>query len=113
MRPHTALARRFANAEPAEWPRPRTRAISGSARTQCRQRVEFALHFAWALGLALAAVGSATPGAAQQTDQAALTHGAPWQAEIYTGYLYKDDERQGRPQWDMAHRCGGSYIAPH
>ena len=43
--------------------------------------------------------------------QSALLHGAPWQAEIYTTAQYTDEERKGRPQWDMAHRCGGSYIA--
>lgn len=45
--------------------------------------------------------------------RSALANGAPWQAEIYTGYIYSDEERQGHPQWDKAHRCGGSYIAPH
>lgn len=45
--------------------------------------------------------------------QSALLHGAPWQAEIYTGYVYTDAEREGRPQWDKAHRCGGSYIKEH
>ena len=53
----------------------------------------------------------ASPAVAQQ--QSALTNGAPWQAEILTGYTYTDEERAGRPQWDKAHRCGGSYIAPH
>ena len=51
-----------------------------------------------------------TPASSQNL---ALVHGAPWQAEIYSGYVYSDQERQGRPQWDKAHRCGGSYIAPH
>ena len=41
-----------------------------------------------------------------------LADGAPWQAEIYSIYQYTDAERQGRPQWEMAHRCGGSLIAP-
>jgi len=52
----------------------------------------------------------ATPAFAQDP---ALLHGAPWQAEIYSGFVYSDEERHGQPQWDMAHRCGGSYIAPH
>lgn len=43
----------------------------------------------------------------------ALVEGAPWQAEIFTGYVYSEQQRKGRPQWDMAHRCGGSYIAPN
>ena len=46
-------------------------------------------------------------------DEASLLYGAPWQAEILTGYEYPDAERKGRPQWDLAHRCGGSYVAPH
>lgn len=50
---------------------------------------------------------------APQTAPSALINGAPWQAEIYTGYVYSNEERQGRAQWDKAHRCGGSYIAPH
>jgi secreted trypsin-like serine protease len=71
------------------------------------------MRFAWALPVTLATFGSGAPLASQQPGDDALTHGAPWQAEIYTGYVYADEERQGRPQWDKAHRCGGSYIAPH
>lgn len=41
-----------------------------------------------------------------------LANGAPWQAEIFSIYQYTDAERQGRPQWEKAHRCGGSLIAP-
>ncbi|HEX6661676.1 MAG TPA: serine protease [Sphingomicrobium sp.] len=48
-----------------------------------------------------------------QQPESALLHGAPWQAEIYTGYVYSTEERKGRPQWDKAHRCGGSYIKEH
>lgn len=48
-----------------------------------------------------------------QSDEATLLHGAPWQAEILTGYEYPAAEAKGRPQWDLAHRCGGSYVAPH
>jgi secreted trypsin-like serine protease len=43
----------------------------------------------------------------------ALAYGAPWQAEIYSGYAYTDEELKGRPRWDVAHRCGGSYIKAH
>lgn len=49
----------------------------------------------------------------QEQLQSALLHGSPWQAEILTGYVYPDAERKGRPQWDLAHRCGGSYVAPN
>jgi len=45
--------------------------------------------------------------------KSALSNGTPWQAELYTGHLYTDAEREGRPQWDVAHRCGGSYIKDH
>jgi secreted trypsin-like serine protease len=46
-------------------------------------------------------------------DDPATLYGEPWQAELLTGYDYPTAERKGRPQWDVAHRCGGAYIAPH
>jgi len=46
-------------------------------------------------------------------DEPAILYGAPWQAEILTGYDYPAAEAKGRPQWDLAHRCGGAYIAPN
>ena len=46
-------------------------------------------------------------------DDPAIKYGAPWQAEILTGYEYPAAEAKGRPQWDLAHRCGGAYIAPN
>jgi secreted trypsin-like serine protease len=61
------------------------------------------------LALVLVATG---PAFAQEEKPLALAHGAPWQAEIYSIYQYTDGERQGRPQWEKAHRCGGSLIAP-
>jgi hypothetical protein len=36
---------------------------------------------------------------------------APFQAEIFTPSIYSEAERNGRSQWEMAHRCGGSLIA--
>src|SRR5690349_1280227 len=45
--------------------------------------------------------------------KSALTNGTPWQAELYTGHVYTKDESDGRPQWDLAHRCGASYIKDH
>ncbi|MBA2934676.1 serine protease [Sphingomonas sp. CGMCC 1.13654] len=36
---------------------------------------------------------------------------ATYQAEIYSPYIYSDAERHGLPQWEMAHRCGGTLIA--
>ncbi len=56
---------------------------------------------------------AAQPARAAPTAQPVPDEGAPWQAEIYTGYVYSDAERKEHPQWDIAHRCGGSYIAPH
>ena len=43
----------------------------------------------------------------------ALTFGAPWQAEIYSNFTgYTAEERAQKPLWELAHRCGGSLIAP-
>src|SRR5689334_12848643 len=45
--------------------------------------------------------------------RSAISNGTPWQAELYTGHVYAPDESDGRPQWDLAHRCGASYIKEH
>jgi hypothetical protein len=38
---------------------------------------------------------------------------ADFQAEIYSPFQgYTEAERAGRPMWEMAHRCGGTLIAP-
>jgi len=71
------------------------------------------MRFTSPLIIALGAIAASAAAKTPQAAQSALTYGAPWQAEIYSGYVYTDQERQGRPQWDKAHRCGGSYIAPH
>ena len=44
----------------------------------------------------------------------ALAKGAPWQAEIYTpNKVWTDEDREGgKEQWELAHKCGGSLIAP-
>jgi secreted trypsin-like serine protease len=55
---------------------------------------------------------TASPLLAQDGKPVALAGGAPWQAEIFSIHQYSDRERRGRPQWEMAHRCGGSLIAP-
>jgi len=62
--------------------------------------------------LAPVAVSARAP-VRQSAPVPALADGAPWQAEIFSGYIYPEQQREGRPQWDMAHRCGGSYIAPN
>ena len=63
------------------------------------------------VGLGMIAVGAHAN--SPQKGQSALSYGAPWQAEIYSGYPYSEADLKGRPRWDVAHRCGGSYIAPH
>jgi trypsin len=71
------------------------------------------MRFTSPLIIALGAIAVSAPAKALQAGQSALTFGAPWQAEIYSGYPYSVAELKGRPRWDVAHRCGGSYVAPH
>ena len=55
---------------------------------------------------------SANPVAAQDASEA-RTEGAPWQAQIYTNFTaWSEEELTNRAEWDLAHRCGGSLIAP-
>ena len=68
----------------------------------------------WLIGAALAL--SPALSAAQDTamdapdDQLAAV---PWQAEIYSNFTdWTEDELAKRNPWDLAHRCGGSLIAP-
>jgi len=43
----------------------------------------------------------------------ALRFGAPWQAEIFSTFDgYSPEQRAGKEPWELAHRCGGSLIAP-
>ncbi|MEO7563782.1 MAG: trypsin-like serine protease, partial [Sphingomicrobium sp.] len=60
---------------------------------------------------ALAALISAP--AATQNNSPALGHGAPWQAEIYSTFDFAPERRAVTPEWELAHRCGGSLIAPN
>ena len=56
----------------------------------------------------------AAPALAQlgPTDDA-LAEGAPWQAQIYSNFTgWTAEELATRDEWDLAHRCGGSLIAP-
>lgn len=67
----------------------------------------------------LLAVGATSPVPADlrtsipvQDSARALTNGAPWQAEIYSIFMdYTPEERRGKEQWELAHRCGGALIA--
>jgi secreted trypsin-like serine protease len=58
------------------------------------------------LGLALAV--QPAPPEEQQVEP------TPWQAQIYSGHpeLTQEDMESGRDGWDLAHKCGGSLIAP-
>lgn len=39
--------------------------------------------------------------------------GVPWQAQIYSNFTgWTEEELASRDEWDLAHRCGGSLIAP-
>jgi secreted trypsin-like serine protease len=59
----------------------------------------------WLLLLASAAASGASA-------QSALHAGAPWQAEIYSTFDFAPERRATTPEWELAHRCGGSLIAP-
>ena len=52
--------------------------------------------------------GAAANGASAQS---ALHAGAPWQAEIYSTFDFAAERRATTPEWELAHRCGGSLIA--
>src|SRR5262245_45791154 len=64
-----------------------------------------------AFGLLFGFAGTAL---AQEPPTQALSHGAPWQAQIYTPFTaWTDEDRAGgKEQWELAHKCGGSLIAP-
>ena len=51
---------------------------------------------------------------AQEAPRHVLSRGAPWQAQIYTPNTeWNDGDRLGgKEQWELAHKCGGSLIAP-
>ncbi|HEU0310272.1 MAG TPA: serine protease [Sphingomicrobium sp.] len=50
---------------------------------------------------------------AEEPARHALSRGAPWQAQIYTPFTgWSDEEREGKDPWELAHKCGGSLIAP-
>ena len=53
------------------------------------------------------------PAAAQQDPADEPTEGVPWQAQIYSGNTqWTPQELELRDGWDLAHKCGGSLIAP-
>ncbi|WP_309612346.1 serine protease [Sphingomonas sp.] len=67
------------------------------------------------IGVAVALTGLGNMLHAQTTDapNLALRFGAPWQAEIFSTFDgYSPEQRTGKEPWELAHRCGGSLIAP-
>ncbi|HEV2043084.1 MAG TPA: serine protease [Sphingomicrobium sp.] len=53
------------------------------------------------------------PAIAQQEPAEEAILGVPWQAQIYSGNTqWKPEELELRDGWDLAHKCGGSLIAP-
>ena len=67
------------------------------------------------IGLAVALIGLSGMLHAQPagSPDRALRFGAPWQAEIFSTFDgYSPEQRAGKEPWELAHRCGGSLIAP-
>ena len=67
------------------------------------------------IGLAAAFTGLSGMLHAQtaQSPDRALRFGAPWQAEIFSTFDgYSAADRAKKEPWELAHRCGGSLIAP-
>ena len=67
------------------------------------------------IGLAMAITGLSGMLHAQIADSPdrALRFGAPWQAEIFSTFDdYTPEKRAAQEPWELAHRCGGSLIAP-
>ena len=64
----------------------------------------------WALTLLSgAAQAEPAPGPAQEE----LADPTPWQAQIYSSFKgWTDEQLATREAWDLAHKCGGSLIAP-
>ncbi|MEO5972531.1 MAG: hypothetical protein ABIP91_04115, partial [Sphingomicrobium sp.] len=53
-----------------------------------------------------------SPGGADARSRA-LAGGAPWQAQIYSNFTgYSAEELANTTFAELAHRCGGSLIAP-
>jgi secreted trypsin-like serine protease len=68
------------------------------------------LPFALSIMLAPDAVLAAQE-ATTQEEQSGAT---PWQAQIYSSFEgWSDEQLENREGWDLAHKCGGSLIAPH
>ena len=73
------------------------------------------LPFALLVGLAgqPAPAPEAVPDPVQEPAQEEEILGVPWQAEIFSGFEgWTEEELRDRDAWDLAHKCGGSLIAP-
>ena len=61
----------------------------------------------------LAATAQQEQVTAQPEQPEEATKGVPWQAQIYSGSAqWTAEELDLRDEWDLAHKCGGSLIAP-
>ena len=61
----------------------------------------------------LAATAQQEQVTAQQGPAEEPNRGVPWQAQIYSGSAqWTAEELDLRDEWDLAHKCGGSLIAP-
>lgn len=66
-----------------------------------------------AILLSPVAVAAQDQPAAAQEQPAAEPEGVPWQAQIFSNFTgWTEQELATRDEWDLAHRCGGSLIAP-
>jgi secreted trypsin-like serine protease len=66
-----------------------------------------------ALLLGLAAQPAPAQSPVQDPAQDEAIEGVPWQAQIYSNFTgWTEHELAERDPWDLAHRCGGSLIAP-
>lgn len=67
------------------------------------------LHLPFVLGLTLCA----QPILAQDEEPQEEIQAIPWQAQIYSSFQgWSEEELANREGWDLAHKCGGSLIAP-
>lgn len=65
----------------------------------------------WAFSLMLAAPPLRAQPEPETAEEAAVA--IPWQAQIYSGAAeWKPEELAVREGWDLAHKCGGTLIAP-
>lgn len=57
--------------------------------------------------LALALAAQPEPAEDEQAEP------TPWQAQIYSSFTgWSEEQLESREEWDLAHKCGGSLIAP-